>query len=86
MAKKRKRHAPLARRGADLPQFSELEEAFFASAPPEASPSLPETDRFDDLLAPPLARREWLPVWRRLMAAVRATWFRELTPRTASRQ
>jgi hypothetical protein len=56
--------------------FAELEEAFFASAPPEVAEPAAEPERFDDLLAPIAVEPRFVVALRRLLVAVRAAWRR----------
>jgi hypothetical protein len=64
-----------------VPVWSELEQAFFDSAPPDEPPAPPAPESFDDLAPPPAPRSGWLEALRRRMAAAGATVFRRLAVR-----
>jgi hypothetical protein len=73
------------------PAWSELEQAFFAAAPPEEPQSAAEPERFDDLLELAPSRRQPPGAVRRALAAAGAALRRLLfgaapRPRSASRR
>jgi hypothetical protein len=73
------------------PEWSELEQAFFAAAPPEEPQSAAEPELFDDLLELAPSRRQPVGAARRALAVAGAALRRLLfgaapRPRSASRR
>jgi hypothetical protein len=65
----RKRNARGAPARPSLAEWSDLEQAFFASAPPDEPEATVEPECFDDLVATAPPRRERFGALRRLVAA-----------------
>jgi hypothetical protein len=66
-----KRTAPASAVRGNGTEWSDLEQAFFASAPPDEPETVAELERFDDLVAPLTERRER---FQALGQAVAAAW------------
>jgi hypothetical protein len=67
--RKRNGGGPPAR--TDERAFSDLEQAFFAAAPPDDPGPAPEPERLDDAGAPPLGRAAWFEALRWAAATTR---------------
>ena len=65
------RAADMARRSPE-PAWTELEQTFFASAPPDEPEPASEPEQFDDLIPPAPSRRQWTELAQRLVAALSA--------------
>ncbi len=65
------RAADLSRRSPE-PAWTDLEQTFFASAPPDEPEAPSEPEQFDDLIPAAPARPQWTDVARRLVAALSA--------------
>jgi hypothetical protein len=81
----RKRRATGEVERAPAPSFDDLEQAFFAAAPPDEAEPAPVPDGFDDLVAVGPAPRDPLAALRRAFAAARAAIGRLCAPASAQR-
>jgi hypothetical protein len=76
----RKRHSTEECGRAPDPTFDDLEQAFFAAAPPEEAAPAAEPERFDDLVGTEPEARDPLAGLRRALAAARVAIKRLFAP------